>query len=239
RDIVLEIPPPLLGGPNRTESNAIHPIYLKGDLYPWSGFRQEVINHWQSYPWRAMPAALAAQTFPPTTATTNTEFVYAADENGLQDRWNQNIGQIMGVVFDSQRMDMRLADFKANLSDCTEVLDSVICTTGGQAIAVGEFTVFWVDSHEFQIAEYMAALGLKHGYLSIYNQTIFLKVEVPAGKRYTGLFYSDVINRSDTSVTLRQAFFYFAIKTRSDIYHTVQISRNAQWTVTGKKFVNT
>ncbi|RAL06488.1 uncharacterized protein BO97DRAFT_449878 [Aspergillus homomorphus CBS 101889] len=94
-------------------------------------------------------------------------------------------------------------------------------------------------NQEGWIAEYMAALGLKHGYLSIYNQTIFLKVEVPAGKRYTGLFYSDVIDWSDTSVTLRQALFYFAIKARSDIYHTVQISRNAQWTVMGKKLVDT
>lgn len=89
--------------------------------------------------------------------------------------------------------------------------------------------------HVGQIAQYMLELDLKYGFLTTYNQTIFLR-KVDIGRAW-GLEYSPVIyhdsrgSTSGSSVSFCQSLYHVGLLALADSdFNTSTGMRNQKWT---------
>ncbi|KAF9885473.1 hypothetical protein FE257_012909 [Aspergillus nanangensis] len=119
---------------------------------------------------------------PPPPTSTLREHVAVGHEGSMQGRREQHIGNTMSAVFKDQRINLQFGDFKSS-----------------STAFIGELKVPWVDDHKLsgrsedelrvihswysyareksyrQIAQYMWDLDLTYGFMSTYEQTMFLR----------------------------------------------------------------
>lgn len=132
------------------------------------------------------------------------EKVYAGDEHGLQRRFQQSVGQVVGAALEAHSAGIK----------CDLILDCALISTDTNELqmleAVGELKVPWVGDHDVllasgldkdfrhllsQIIRYMLKLQMKYGWISNYEQTIFLR-QTCVGDTW-GIEYSPIIKSTD------------------------------------------
>ena len=215
-------------GPHHTTSSALHNLEFKGDLRPWPGFLSAVQSMHESYAWRNECLGLSLRTRDPYTYGN----VVVGDEHGVQGRFHKYFGDTMNAVFNSQLMGMRLADFKCIQSTYSGIPDVILMDESHELKDVGELKVPWIRDHNIvkyyyqrdslrkvlaQPIQYMQALGCVYGFLSNYDQTIFLRQLVDSQGVWR-IKYSPVIRAStaykssdvNPVVSVKQCLFYVA-----------------------------
>ncbi|KAJ5772828.1 hypothetical protein N7457_007724 [Penicillium paradoxum] len=132
-------------------------------------------------------------------SSVNKEFIFVSDERGIQGRLEERAGTALGAVFVAQPRDLKLDAFKSVLPPYPghkKAPDFMLITVAHKAKVVGEAKFPWIPEHyqrdlvrEFeagiieepfrhalgQIAQYIIELGPKYGFLTTYDQTIFLR----------------------------------------------------------------
>ncbi|CEJ55195.1 hypothetical protein PMG11_01464 [Penicillium brasilianum] len=219
--------PPLLVGQHHTESSALHSLYFLGPLSRWSNFL------------RAVEATSNTQTWSPRvikyTQRLDEEAVQVGDEHGVQGRFQQSLGSLMGHVFKAQSIDLHFADFKCLGSSYTDVPDVILKNSNNELKVIGELKAPWIEQHKLggfynedelrqllaQPINYMQSLNCMYGFLSTYDETIFLRQELINGVWQVS--YSPVIKGSTSYVpsnatnvlgspvvSVKQCFLYLA-----------------------------
>ncbi|KAJ5193157.1 hypothetical protein N7449_004357 [Penicillium cf. viridicatum] len=211
--------PELLLGPNRTQSSAMHRVIYVGPLHRWQNFEANVRA--------SMPArwSSAVIDYSLQSRDIRREEVYIADETGLQGRFEQAVGQVLGAVFRAEAVNIRFADFKAAGTGYSKTPDvSLVSNTAPIALkAVGELKVPWVDDHDLvqryskestwrstigQVVEYMIDQKVPYGFHSTYYHTVFLRqVQVHGVWRVE---CSPIVNNRNTGVSVKQCFWHLA-----------------------------
>ncbi|RFU35299.1 hypothetical protein B7463_g1042, partial [Scytalidium lignicola] len=238
KDLVQQPLPHLLVGPSSTENSSIRDINFIGPLEVWDNFKEDVMASFNENQWNKHRSTLShrpvGEIKPLNTAF---EHVHVGDEHGVQGRFQQNIGQIMTAVFKSQEIGLSFGDFKCTANNYTKIPDAVGIDEQGALQFVGEIKVPWVEDHSLenhidigdkiyfrkmigQVSKYMFDLHMKYGFLTNYDQTVFLKSEYVNGQwelHHTDVIYHDArhipsrpfLNLSG-EVSLRQCFFILA-----------------------------
>ncbi|KAK2760838.1 hypothetical protein FQN54_002077 [Arachnomyces sp. PD_36] len=242
RDLVRSKLPDLRIGDHKTKSDSTHALEFQGMLGYWANFELEVRKSTLSQQWSADDLAHQTTAQQPSRYYLSREHYMCGDEYSVQGRFGQNIGHVMSAVFGSLGFDVRLGDFKSCSPDVKidgKVPDFVLATKSGKLLATGEGKTPWVHfldddilvetdlRHALgQVARYMITAELIFGFLTTYQQTIFLKLEKDPKSGAMVLWHSNVINgnsiyaeadRSDNTprayhnkVTLRECFLFIA-----------------------------
>ncbi|KAJ5186504.1 hypothetical protein N7449_011268 [Penicillium cf. viridicatum] len=226
--------PPLDVGPYHTTSSALHEGRFFGTLHNWPNFFQDVKQFENNQDWSPSLLGWSLQ-----SRRVDTEFVAIGDEHGLQGRFQQSVGQVVGSVLNAQNIAVKFGDFKS--ADIASVYpgytltpDVALISTDpvdiNQIKAVGELKSPWVNEHKFkkyptaqrkaklfaQLIGYMLDLQLRYGFMSNYDGTVFLRQVFKNGEWVVE--YSPVVEASfDGSDTmgneppsLRQCFAYLS-----------------------------
>ncbi|CAG8011193.1 unnamed protein product [Penicillium salamii] len=247
--------PALQVGNNHTRSSALHPISYIGPLYRWDSFEQNVNAEFQEHNWQQHNSTITILPLgPPGPHNIANEQLAIGDENGLQGRFNQNVGHVMSAVFGSQGLDLEFGDFKASNSSYSRTPDVAIMNGGRDVQAVGELKAQWIDVHDpsaatrnaltdidseedfrhqiGQLARYMRDLRVQYGFYSTYKSHVFLSQELVDGQ--WAILYSPVI--SDTidperrsALTVRQCYFFLG-KAASRAGPSANLTPTNQWT---------
>ena len=219
RDALQSRLPGLLEAPNKTTSSAMQDIYYTGPIAPWTSFKAGVLASMLPSGGNVIDHSLKGRDI-------KLEQVYVADETGVQGRFQQAVGHVIGAVSEARGLDIRFADFKSAGRQYRKTPDVAIVSRGTPVTlkAVGELKVPWIEAHELgekyhdlddlrvtigQVVEYMIDLKVPYGFHSTYDQTIFLRhIQIRGSWR---LEYSCVIdNNKTTDVSVKQCFWYLA-----------------------------
>jgi hypothetical protein len=154
------------------------------------------------------------------------EEVYVADETGVQGRFVQAIGQVLGAILRAAKVNIRFGDHKSAGTAYSKTPDIAMISPGDPVVlkAVGELKVPWVADHKLdrrflnednfrhtigQVVQYMVDERVPYGFLSTYEETIFLQqVQV------NGLWqvqYSPTIRWNSATVSVRQCFWHLSV----------------------------
>ncbi|KAJ5521466.1 hypothetical protein N7527_005581 [Penicillium freii] len=239
-------------------SRLLHQIHFVGALQPWANFKADVANTYNGQTWspRALASSLTGNSL---TGSVHEEQVFVSDERGIQGRLEGRAGTVLGAIFRAQNGDLKLGSFKGAQPPYQGYLkapDFVLMTSAHIAKVLGEAKVPWIAEHcldnlvdEFengdteqtlrhalgQIARYMLETRLKYGFLTTYEQTIFLR-KADVG-RVWGLEYSPVIYHRDRGSTLGgtvsfcQSLYHVGLLALADsAFNTGTGMRNQVWT---------
>ena len=126
REATRESLPPLRVSQFHTTSSAVERLSYRGGLHDWSNFCRDVRNTTDSQNWSnaAIKYSLASRNLEENE-------VFVGDESGVQGRFQQAIGQILGMVFRAETLDIRFADFKC-LGKATTIMPDCIMKKLGQ-----------------------------------------------------------------------------------------------------------
>ncbi|KAF7128471.1 hypothetical protein CNMCM5793_003201 [Aspergillus hiratsukae] len=231
REAVLQCLPPLLRGPHHTKSSAIHRLKFVGPLRQWANFLEQVIQTDQGEVWSPRIIKYTQQ-----ARDLEAETVLVPDEHGVQGRFQQSVGQVVGKILDAQGINAHFADFKC-IGGAYHNTPDAILMNGNALEAIGELKVPWVDKHVIadayddedralrvllaQPIQYMQDLNCMYGFLTNYDETIFIKQSLINGAWVVD--YSPVIRASTTfvkpepgnpltssMVLVKQCFFHLA-----------------------------
>ena len=120
--------------------------------------------------------------------------VYFGNEHGLQRRFQQEIGQEFGAALQANSVELQFADFKCSGSSYKNPSD-LLALSEDSGVAnvkiVGELKVPWVEEHSLDAADEndhprlavklalpirdMQLLGCEYGFISTYDETVFLR----------------------------------------------------------------
>ncbi|CAG8211012.1 unnamed protein product [Penicillium salamii] len=140
--------PALRVGANRTKSSALHPIKYIGPLHRWNTFEQDVNAGFQQHNWERHKSTITILPLEPLGLhNIANEQLAIGDENGLQGRFNHNMGHVMNAVFGSQGLDLEFGDFRASNSSYRRTPDVAIMNGGRDVQAVGELKAQWIGVH--------------------------------------------------------------------------------------------
>ena len=209
--------PKLLMASNKTDSSALHDITYIGALKKWTGFRQDVQDRMLDFP----PDKTVID-YHHQSRDLREEEVYVADETGVQGRFQQSVGQILGTVLGSQEVNIRFGDSKSAGTKYQKIPDVAIVSRDTPAIykAVGELKTPWVEAHKLtrrygkekalravigQVVEYMIDEKVRFGFHSTYQETIFLRC-IQAGSEWR-IEYSPIFDRA----SVRRCFWHFSL----------------------------
>lgn len=113
--------PRLLVGDHHTTSTALHPLKYQAILRPWPSFRMNV---------QAMDAAMRWSNrtvhYTESSRRLDEEIVHVGDEHGVQGRFQQSVGSVIGHVCAAQGIDIHFADFKCIGSPYTNIPDVIL-----------------------------------------------------------------------------------------------------------------
>ncbi|RHZ61492.1 hypothetical protein CDV55_105047 [Aspergillus turcosus] len=146
REAVLQGLPPLFRGPNQTKSSALHKLEFVGRLRQWPNFLGQVIQTDQREVWSPKVIKYTQQ-----GRDLEAETVLVGDEHGVQGRFQQSVGQVVGKILDAQGINAHFADFKC-LGGAYRNTPDVILMNGNALEAIGELKVLWVDMHVIEDA---------------------------------------------------------------------------------------
>ncbi|KAJ5542814.1 hypothetical protein N7535_005238 [Penicillium sp. DV-2018c] len=256
--LILEPLPNLDLSARCTASHALHRIKFIGALGQWTHFNAEAARTYNSQAWnpREIAARLTADFH---TGSVDEEQVFVSDERGVQGRLEGRAGIALGAVLGAQNQDLKLGASKGALPPYPgykKAPDFVLMTSAHKAKVVGEVKTPWIPEHnilklvrEFesgfmpdnlrhllgQTAQYMFDWGLKYGFLTTYEHTIFLR-KVEVGRKW-GLEYSPVIYHKDrgsasgATVSFCQGLYHVALLALSDsTFDTTTGMRVQKWT---------
>lgn len=96
RDVVHNALPPLHISQHHTKSSALHPIYFIGPLAKWQDFVRDVKNFDASQAWSRIVIDHDL-----VSRDLHREKVWLGDEHGLQGRFQQSVGQIVGAALEA------------------------------------------------------------------------------------------------------------------------------------------
>ncbi|GAB1208341.1 hypothetical protein APSETT445_007089 [Aspergillus pseudonomiae] len=157
--------------------------------------------------------------------------VEIGDEHGMQGRFHKYFGDVLNAIFESQSKGIRFADFKTVQATYSGIPDVILKDRNHQLKVVGELKVPWVSDHNIdgkldedwelrrilaQPIMYMQRLRCVYGFLSNYDETIFLR-QVVDNQGAWRIEYSPVIPASATYnldelkppvASTRQCLFY-------------------------------
>ncbi|KAJ5968079.1 hypothetical protein N7501_004327 [Penicillium viridicatum] len=211
RDIVTSPLPSLLVSDNRTTSSALHKIRFVGPLLPWTGFITAAKNAYDTQQWsnRAIQISIQARNL-------SDERVFVGDEAGVRARFQQAAGQVLGAVFEAQAINIALGDFKSTGLAYNMTPDVVMLSlpnlqnnNAQQLRVIGEVKVPWLPEHRLDLCarrpivlrnvlaqpiSYMLDLGCMYGFITNYDQTIFLR-QIQVGSTWR-IEHSPVIESS-------------------------------------------
>ncbi|KAJ5087186.1 hypothetical protein N7456_010802 [Penicillium angulare] len=255
--ILHEVPPPLRIGDFKTTSSAIHDIDFLGQFREWTTFGRAAQTYLAQIEWEGRDMTLLDRV-DGELYSLKKEHVVVGNETDLQGRFIQCIGHCVGALFRAQQIDLQFASAQSAQRQYSLTPDSIMMDDGATRKVVGELKVPWVERHSLeeapkhedrfrrvfgQIAQYMGDLNLKYGFMSTYEETVFLKLESSGGPNSeTILYHSPVILRDSRSsntpgsesVTIRQAFFYLGCLANSGHRHAVIPRPGTTWVKVGK-----
>ncbi|KAN0079725.1 hypothetical protein V8E54_004939 [Elaphomyces granulatus] len=184
QQIVRERLPDLRVGHRHTTSKAFRKIRFLGNLRHWDSFERDVWQVNSAHPWGSHQKAVSHAMQNPSNAHLSWEQVFCGDEHGVQGRFQERVGQVMTGVFTDQGMDLSFGDFKASIPrayiDSGHDLVAIMTDPDSLRNALG------------QIAKDMRSTRSRHGFLSTYDHTIFLR---QTHSLNWVLEYSSVINQ--------------------------------------------
>ncbi|KAJ5531802.1 hypothetical protein N7527_005195 [Penicillium freii] len=125
RDVVHNALPQLHVSENHTKSSAWHPIYFVGPLAPWGNFVRDVQNFDASQVWSRVVIDHEL-----VSRDLHREKVWLGDEHGLQGRFQQSVGQIVGAALEAQSINITFGDFKASGVAYDKVPDVALLAKG-------------------------------------------------------------------------------------------------------------
>ncbi|EPS26290.1 hypothetical protein PDE_01226 [Penicillium oxalicum 114-2] len=196
-------------------------------LLPWQDFFESVHALHRNVTWRKKTLALTLKTRDPY-ALANVEI---GDEHGLLGRFHKHFGDVINSVFNSQGIGIRFADFKSVRSTFSGTPDVIMRDKNHRIKVAGELKVPWIQQHSprykyndidcfrevlAQPIKYMQAVGCLYGFLSNYEETIFLRQLVDSEGIWS-IEYSPVVLSTDFCekhrpsspvVSARQCFFF-------------------------------
>ncbi|KAN0067753.1 hypothetical protein V8E54_014000 [Elaphomyces granulatus] len=193
-DLIKQPLPDLSIGPRHTVSSALQDDFFVAGLREWTDFARDVRTTCQNQTWNRRRNGLCHTTVG----------VRLGDETGVQGQFQQNVGNTMSSIFQV----FGFVDYKASSNPriSGRVPDVVIMTEStGNLRVVGEVKTPWIRQHNLRSI---------YGFLSTYEQTIFLKQEEPQPGTWE-LHYSPVILaettaaptfRPDADVSVRECF---------------------------------
>lgn len=210
RKIVESPLPSLRIGPHQTTSSAIKPLKFTGTLVPWPNFLSTVENAHISH------HGLRRARIPSRNNgahITEADRVHIGDERGLQGRFQQAIGHVMGMALEASSINLYFGDFRClgrrypHPPDVVGLQDANGLT---EIKLVGELKVPWVTTHDLTAAvarernlrkkiaqplRDMQMLDCEYGFVSTYEQTIFLRQFQSPGGAWE-VWYSQPISSS-------------------------------------------
>ncbi|OJJ45690.1 hypothetical protein ASPZODRAFT_69121 [Penicilliopsis zonata CBS 506.65] len=236
-NLLLKPLPDLDVAARHTTSHALYQIHFVGILQPWANFEAEVANTYNGQTWN-LQAIASKLTGNFLAGSVHEERVFVCDERGIQGRLEGRAGTALGAVFKAQNQDLKLGAFKGALPPhpgYRKAPDFVLMTQAHMAKVVGEAKSPWISEHHLEDL-YMFDLRLKHGFLTTYNQTVFLR-KVDVGRAW-GLEYSPVIYHGDrgsvsgTTVSFCQSLYHVGLLALADSDFGTSIGlRNQTWTI--------
>lgn len=210
RQIVESPLPSLQIGPHHTDSNAIQRLAFLGTLVPWSNFLRSVEN---AHTTQHLPRRSRASSYNNGPHTVEVDKVHIGDEHGLQGRFQQAIGHALGTALETCSIDIYFGDYKCSGSTYENIPDVVgLQDTNGttEIKLVGELKTPWVDKHDLLVATSkqselrrtiaqplrdMQKLNCEYGFISTYEDTIFLRQFQSPGEGWE-VWYSQPISSS-------------------------------------------
>ncbi|KAI2788343.1 hypothetical protein POX_e06357 [Penicillium oxalicum] len=211
REMASQAIPPVPIGPHQTTSNALHRIKFLGELHRWPNFFRGIESYIQSTRW-----STKAIKYTHTSGNPEAESHLIVDEAGLQGLFNHSIGYLVGKILEVQSIDLQFADFRCLGSQYAKTPDSILMTTNTatpELKMLGELKVWWIEEHDLveaygnesalrrllaQPIQYMKDLNCMYGFMSNYQQTIFLRQQFICGKWVVD--YSPVILASTSYI---------------------------------------
>ncbi|KAJ5214565.1 hypothetical protein N7449_001734 [Penicillium cf. viridicatum] len=230
QDILQGRLPPLEEGPYKTSSSALHDLKFIGPLREWPCFFQEVASTYNAQKWNE--TTLGHKTGDPSAPIP--ELVHTGDEHGVQGRFLQAVGHSVSAALNAQGINLVFADFKCTGTKYSCTPDVVVMQKEGNLRVVWELKVPWVEVHKLhqlikdeddfrqvlgQPLKYMRELYQNYGFISTYDETIFLRQRLVDGKWIAE--FSPIVSSETTFaenapiyapvVSAKQCFFHVAI----------------------------
>ncbi|KAJ5247710.1 hypothetical protein N7468_002693 [Penicillium chermesinum] len=221
--------PTLRIGQFRTRTSNTNSLAFKGPLLPWPNFIRDVDAAITSQRWSTRVIK--------HTERLDEEVVEIGDEYGVQGRFQQWIGSVMGHVFQAQAIDLHFADFKCLGHRYSGTPDTILQTSQTELKIVGELKVPWIRKHRLSglaaqslqfrhllsdSINYMYDLDCMYGFLSTYDETIFLKQELVQGT--WRIYYSPVIQGSARYVPANQNAGQLVVSVRQCFLHVAELA---------------
>ncbi|KAI9767634.1 MAG: hypothetical protein M1840_005505 [Geoglossum simile] len=165
------------------------------------------------------------------------ETVRVGNESGLMGRFSQNIGHVMGEVYQFCNLPINFADYQAGRASTSGVdhggiPDWILIDDQHGIRAVGEGKTFWTKKlaetkrlplAEWlgQLARYMDDLHLRYGFYTTYSVTVFLRRASDTTFEVSPpILYSTLSSEKGgkDGVSVRECFLYLAKLANSDSY---------------------
>ncbi|KAJ5116649.1 hypothetical protein N7456_000997 [Penicillium angulare] len=230
QDLMIQRLPELRVGTNSTTHSALHKVKFVGRLRAWDRFEQEAAVTFGAHYFKRLP--LLGQRRNDRINPLTREVYQVGDERDVQVRFGQNIGHILSIIAEDERLGFKFAGARSVELGAHDLSAAVRHFMGGRENYLRQILG--------QIADYMDEFSMKYGVISTYNQSIFLRQRVDGGKWC--LDYSPVINHDRSfrptrrrlyPITTRQAFMHIAhLSSQGNVFDRGQsITRNNRlWT---------
>ncbi|KAL5340320.1 hypothetical protein BJX70DRAFT_396829 [Aspergillus crustosus] len=173
-------------------ASALPDITFVGRLAFWESFEREARTCFQQENWHDIRMDIGYHPVgTPGAANLAGEHVHCGNEGTIQGRFQAQVGTVLTAVSEAAGLGLAFGDYKATTDRISgpKIPDIAIMTEIGDTRAFGE--VKNLPKVLAQIAEYLHIRGLKNGFVSTYDQTIFVKQELANG--VWTLFYSPAI----------------------------------------------
>ncbi|KAH8805001.1 hypothetical protein F5884DRAFT_754579 [Xylogone sp. PMI_703] len=194
---------------------AVYNLYHIAPLYEWDDFEREVRLLAKAKGLSRRHLALSPKGLEGKENHSANEQTFVGDENSVHGRVFENDGGLVTSVLQDEQILCCFGDASASLwpTDSHGFPDVVLMTNDGCVRFVREMVIPWVHKlhramrnerrwRKFmgQTSRYMWLGGCKYGFLSTYDETVFLKQDIdPQNPGGYALFYSDIILHSTSS----------------------------------------
>jgi len=201
--------PRLITGPHHTKSSALHRLRYEKSLSEWSTFPEDVERFCSGLPPVSRPIYYIGRSKQDKEAIE--EFVAVGQENGVQGRFMQCVGTVLGGILRAFGIDIKFSCWKAGRPKTPRISgepDIALLDRTWTVMSIGEVKAFWIPDHGLHEVEeshlrlllaqplrYMRDAQCEYGFLTTYNQTIFLR-QVQTNNVW-GAEYSRVVFRDD------------------------------------------
>ncbi|KAN0086909.1 hypothetical protein V8E54_000597 [Elaphomyces granulatus] len=208
--------PDLHCGDRGTRKARRHYILSPDQIRDWNGFESEIRQRTAAV--FGNPTALVP--FPPSV-----EYYSVGNEGSVGGRVVQNIFHELGVVLALQTLPVQFADVQVSQPPQHEPRtypDTTIQSFGAQVRVVGEYKTPWTTNFDImeppnhlkalgQLARYMDDYRTRYGFLTTYDQTVFLRRTGPWTFEKSPVIYHRATSTTNpVTVSTRECMFFFS-----------------------------